>query len=107
MENRPMNDEKWVEERLRALNPGIDWRPNAGAAFAGLQRKDRRRVWQVRSVWSMAMAAAFAVVIVALPSPAKCALVGVGCKRPLTTPVLLAPAVAANPPLVVNYKESG
>ncbi len=101
-----MNDERWVEDRLRALDPQDIWHPNAGAAFAGLQRRDRRRRnWQRRWIWSTAMASTCAVVMLAVPSPAKCALVGMGCPRPVSMPVLLAPAVAANPH--VTYKESG
>jgi protein-disulfide isomerase len=113
-----MNDEQWVEERLRALDPEGDWHPNAGAALAGLQRRDRRRrVWQRGWMWSAAMTSAAAVVMLTLPAPAKCALVGVGCPHPLALPILPVPAVAASPaapasvPAVnypaVNYKESG
>lgn len=101
-----MNDERWVNERLRALDPENDWYPNAGAAFAGLQRRDqRRRRWQRGWFWSTAMASLCAFVMLGLPAPAKCALVRVGCRGPLSMPVLLAPAVAAKPE--VNYKESG
>jgi protein-disulfide isomerase len=106
MENLIMNDEQWVNERLRALDPENDWRPNAGAAFAGLQRRDRRRRgWQRGWFWSTAMASLCAFVMLGLPAPAKCALVRVGCRGPLSMPVLLAPAVTAN--AEVNYKESG
>src|SRR5579863_10389714 len=108
MENRTMNDERWVEERLRALEAGSDWRPNAGAALAGLQRRDlRRRSWQRGWIWSTAMASLGAVVMLALPAPAMCALVGVGCQRPRAAamPILPAPAVAVARP--ANYKQSG
>jgi protein-disulfide isomerase len=104
-----MNDERWVEKRLRALDPGNDWRPNAGAALAGLQRKDRRRrSWQRGWIWSTAMASVGAVVMIALPAPAKCALARVGCTRLPGMPVLplspltakpAAPQVTATPPL--------
>lgn len=101
-----MNDERWVEKRLRALDPGSDWRPNAGAALAELQRRDRRRrSWQRGWVWSTAMASVGAVAMLALPAPAKCALVGVGCQRPRSMPILPAPAVAVVKP--ANYKQSG
>src|ERR1022692_3790185 len=99
MENRSMNDERWVQERLRALDAGNDWRPNAGAALAGLQRRDRRRrSWQRGWIWSTAMASVGAVVMIALPAPAKCALVGVGCQRPRSAamPMLPVPAVAVD-----------
>jgi len=129
-----VNDELWVDERLRTLNPGPNWHPNAGAAFARLQSRGQRRgwhrAWHRGWVWSIAMAAAFAVVIVTLPAPAKCALVGVGCTRtpahpepaqtadkaaPMPIPSGPAPIVTPAPvvipaPLVINeshYKESG
>jgi protein-disulfide isomerase len=137
MENRAMNHERWVEERLRALDPGNDWRPNAGAALAGLRHRDqRRRSWQRGWIWSTAMASVGAVVMIALPAPAKCALARVGCARLSAIPVLpvsplaakpAPPEVAATPalrhavqvakssatapvlnyPVVLNYKESG
>jgi protein-disulfide isomerase len=103
-----MNDERWVDERLRALDPADDWRPNAGAALAGLQRRDRsRRTWRRGWIWSMAMASAGAVLLMALPAPARCALLGVGCLRPGAMRVLPVPAAAVSPAPVVNYKESG
>jgi protein-disulfide isomerase len=113
-----MNDERWVQERLRVLDAGNDWRPNAGVALAGLQRRDRRRrSWQRGWIWSTAMASVGAVVMLALPAPAKCALVGVGCQRPrpAAMQILAAPAVAVDsashtPDTAVkpaNYKQSG
>lgn len=104
-----MNDERWVEERLRALDPGNDWHPNAGAALAGLQRRGKRRQsWQRGWIWSTATVSVGAMLMFALPSPAKCALVGVGCPRPAAMRVLPMPAVAANPSSpVARYKVSG
>jgi len=110
MENRLRNDERWVEERLRALGPADDWHPNAVAALAGLQRKDRRRrSWQRGWMWSAATVSVAVFVTIALPAPAKCALVGVGCPRPGALPILLAPAAAQSKPAPVAaaYKESG
>jgi protein-disulfide isomerase len=110
MENQPLNDELWVKERLRALDAGSDWHPNPGAALAGLRRRDqRRRSWQRGWVWSTAMASAGVILMIALPAPAKCALVGLGCPRFPAMPVLPVPAVAkpSAPALKVNYKESG
>jgi hypothetical protein len=104
MENRIMNDERWVVERLRVLDPGNEWHPNADKAFAGLQRRDRRRrLWQRSWVWSTAMASVAAVVLVALPAPARCAIAGVGCPRPL----LAAPAARAGADFPSAYKEAG
>jgi protein-disulfide isomerase len=92
-----VKDELWAEERLRTLNPSTNWRPNAGAAFAKLRSRDRRRVWQRRCGWSLAMATGLVVAVVAVPAPAKCALLGVGCMRTAITPALLLPAATANP----------
>jgi protein-disulfide isomerase len=117
MNDRLMDDERWVEARLRALDPGDDWRPNSGAALAGLKRRDRsRRNWQRGWIWSAAMASAAAVLMIALPAPAKCALVGAACPRPGAIPLLLSPAVAgatvvgtkgSAPAPQASYKESG
>ncbi|HZL57631.1 MAG TPA: thioredoxin domain-containing protein [Bryobacteraceae bacterium] len=121
-----MNDERWVDARLRALQPANDWSPNANRAFARLRgRQRRRRSW----MWATAMASVAGIVMIALPPEATCAVARVGCRRPATA-VLLAPAVALPPqapqPVVVaksaerpvkavghaltydvNYKESG
>jgi protein-disulfide isomerase len=110
MENRLMNDEQWVNERLRVLGPERNWHPNAGAALAGLQRRDRRRrTWQRGWIWSAAMTSACAAVLLALPAPAKCALAGVACPRPGGVPVLPAPAQLLNQAVnsAANYKASG
>ncbi|MGD1072585.1 MAG: thioredoxin domain-containing protein, partial [Bryobacteraceae bacterium] len=91
---------------------------------AGLQRRDRRRRnWQRGCIWSTAMASVCAVAMIALPAPARCAMLGVSCPRPAVLPVLLRPAVAGDPapqsPVavakasapaptpVLNYKQSG
>jgi protein-disulfide isomerase len=105
-----MNDERWVDERLQALDAGNDWHLNAGAALAGLQRRDgRRRTWQRGWIWSTAMASMGAVVMMALPAPAKCALVGVGCPRPRATMRILPglAVAAAKSAQVESYKQSG
>ena len=95
-----MNDESWVEDRLRALDPGNDWQPDAGKAYVGLQRRDRRRrLWQRSWVWSTVMASVAAAVLIALPTPARCAIVGVGCPRPMLA--------ASASDVTSNYKESG
>ncbi len=100
-----MNDERWVEERLRALDPGDDWQPDADKALAGLQRRERRRrLWQRSWVWSTAMASLAVVVLFALPTPARCAIVGVGCPRPM---LAAAGASRAAGDFTAGYKESG
>ena len=71
MENRNMSDERWIDGRLRALDPPGSWSPNAHAALARLHRRDRlRRSW----VGAVAVASVACVVLVALPARATCAL---------------------------------
>jgi protein-disulfide isomerase len=97
--------ENWGDERLQALDTGNDWRPNAGAALAELHRRDQRRRSRQRGwMWSTAMASVCAVVMMALPAPAKCALVGVGCQRARAVALPILPQLAA---AAVNYKQSG
>lgn len=56
--------ERWVDGRLAALDPGIDWRPNTGKALARLQeRHGHNRRW----AWAAAMAAAACLGAVAFP----------------------------------------
>ncbi len=101
-----MNDERWVGERLRALDGESRWRPNAAAALADIYRREkRRRVWQRGGIWSVAMASTCAAVMFALPAPARCALTGIGCRGSVAGPVSLAPAAALRP--AAGYKESG
>ena len=106
MEKRNVNDERWVADRFRTLDPANDWSPNPGGALARLHAKDRRRRnWRRSSVWSTAAASVAAIALFALPSPARCAITGLGCVRPATL-VLLAPAVSKPAP-AANYKETG
>lgn len=101
MENRIMNDDLWVQKRLRELETNADWNPNAAFAFARLKRRQlQRRTWRRRWIWSVAAAMCAAVMIMALPAPATCALLGAGCERPLEVPEMPAirlPAVPATP----------
>jgi protein-disulfide isomerase len=110
MENRIMNDDEWVNQRLQALDEASPWQPNPAAALAGLRRRDgKRRVWRRRWMWSAATTSLCAAVLLGLPAPAKCALVGVGCRGTMAS-VLLAPAVAAKASAAAEpakYKESG
>jgi len=98
-----MNDEQWVDRRMESLDPAAEWHPNAAVALAGLRRRDGRRRRRQRGwMFSFATVAMFAVVMLGLPAPAKCALAGVGCKG-------IAPAVVgtAGGHGVAGYKESG
>jgi protein-disulfide isomerase len=100
-----MNDERWVEARLRALDAENEWQPNAAAAFAGLQRRDRRRrIWQRSWAWSTAMATVAVGALIVLPAPARCAIVGVGCPRPMVAPGV---AKAVGNAVSADYKQSG
>ncbi len=100
-----MNDERWVEERLRVLDSGDDWCPDTAKALSGLQRRDRRRrLWQRSWVWSTAMASVAAIVLIALPAPARCAIAGVGCPRPMFAAAAATRTGADTPS---TYKESG
>ena len=97
-----MNDEQWVNRRMQSLDAAADFRINPAGALAGLKRREaRRRGWQRGGMWSFAMVATLAVVMLGLPAPARCALAGVGCRG-------IAPAVAENAThSVANYKEQG
>src|SRR5215470_7770063 len=55
MENRELNDNRWVEERLGRLEPSNDWRPDPERGLARV--RDRRRIARFRrrmGVWSTA-----------------------------------------------------
>jgi protein-disulfide isomerase len=106
MENRNLNDERWVADRLRTLDPANDWNPIPAGALARLHRRDRRhRNWQRSWIWSTAAASTTVIAMFALPTPARCAITGFGCARPATL-LLAAPAVS-KPVRAANYKESG
>ena len=119
-----MNDESWVAARLRSLDPPRDWKPNSAAALAGIRRREnRRRVWARSWAWTAATICVIGIVLTGLPSPAKCAVLGLGCPNiapaaqkalPVTaahpTPFTSAPpkpAVAPSAPRASNYKELG
>ena len=107
-----MNDEQWVAERLRALDPGREWQPNVTRLSGDYSGGDRRRrVWQRGWAWSTGMVAAAVMVLAALPSPARCAMVGVGCPRPaVAVPCWTAGrggCSRAGSAVNTRYKESG
>jgi protein-disulfide isomerase len=97
MEDRESNVERWVGDRLSALQPASDWQPDTARAYAALRPFDRKmhRQRQKRVV----AAAAFAVVCLAalLVEAPKAYCAGPGCSNPSTPP----PAAPG------NFKESG
>lgn len=100
-----MDDNRWAEERLSALDPPAAWRPDSLAAFARLRRRDapRRRWWLWASVSAMAAAAGMLVLVISTAPPACANPLGCrdggGSARPpaRTNAVVTAPA----------YKQSG
>jgi protein-disulfide isomerase len=78
MENRELNDNRWVEERLGRLEPSSDWRPDP---VRGLVRvRERRRIARFRrrvGIWS---AAAGTVIITGLLFSPACE--AAGCTTP-------------------------
>ena len=63
-----MNDERWVNARLRALEPGDAWRPDVERAYERFTR--RRRVVAIR-LWSAAgLAAAVVATLVVISETA-------------------------------------
>jgi protein-disulfide isomerase len=75
-----MDDERWVNARLRALEPSPAWRPDATRAWERFTR--RRRVMAIR-LWSAAGLAAAAVAglaIISATAPWACAQ-PLGCEQ--------------------------
>ena len=70
-----MNDEEFVTARLHALEPADDWSPQPAAAWARLEQRPRRR-----SLWA-ALSAAAALILIAIPTPARCSIASAGCPR--------------------------
>jgi protein-disulfide isomerase len=109
MENHNLNEERWVEECLRALDPITDWAPDAARAhrrLLGRQRvhKNIRRA----SFWAVAASMAAAFTLVVLPAPARYAMTGLGCSRervpvaPVSAPASAPPQVAISKPAVFS-----
>ena len=96
------NNNQWVEERLRALDPPSAWKPDATAALGKVRERDKVYRRQ-RARWiGSAMAASLCCVAILL-TPARCAF-GV-CRNPdLASP---APEAAADSVVNSSFKQSG
>lgn len=109
MDNRDFNNERWVDECLLALDPVTGWTPDGARAHARLLGKQRVRANIHRaSFCAVAACVIGALTLVALPSPARCAMTGLGCSRG-NLPVAPAVATATLPKsgVAANYKQEG
>jgi hypothetical protein len=71
MEHEEMDVNRWVDERLSALDLPGDWRPDSPAAFAKLQQRSapaRRRWWLWAAVSAAAAAACAGALLMTTPS---------------------------------------
>jgi protein-disulfide isomerase len=109
MDNRDLNDERWVDECLLALDPVSGWTPDPERAHARLLGKQRLRTKIHRASFCAVAACVIGVLtLLALPAPARCAMTGLGCSRG-SVPVApaLATATASKSAVAVNYKQQG
>lgn len=96
-----MNDEPWVNARLRALEPSPAWQPDAARAWERFAR--RRRVIAMR-LWSAAGLAAAAVAglaVISATAPRACAKPR-GCEQ---APGAMAVAVAMAPAKLLSPEQ--
>jgi protein-disulfide isomerase len=104
MENRDVNLERWMENRLAALQEPAGWQPDSGRAFSAMRKLDgtmKRRRRKRILLMAASMAAGLAVLLLEAPK-AYCA--GSGCAAPkidhtlaITPPVQPAPAAEPRP----------
>ncbi len=67
-------DNQWVEERMAALEPAGEWRPDANRGLARLRaRAGSRFTFESRWVWSAAMATAGLLALLTLSASSSCA----------------------------------
>jgi protein-disulfide isomerase len=107
MEHEEMDVNRWVDERLSALDLPGDWRPDSPAAFAKLQQRSapaRRRWWLWAAVSAAAAAACAGALLMTTPS---------ACANPLGCTPSGKPA-AGTPAAVIetrdrkpDFKQSG
>jgi hypothetical protein len=92
MENREMNNQQWVNERLAVLDPANKWQPDIASAFTKMRRK-RGHSHQTGWTWGAVAAIAGCALLLALPTRGDCAqpLFGVVC---LNRAAASAPALA-------------
>jgi len=81
-----MDVSRWADERLSSLEPSDDWRPDAAAAFARLERREApvRRKWWLWATLSATAAAACAVLLL-VSTPSACAN-PLGCSQTAAPP---------------------
>jgi protein-disulfide isomerase len=123
MEDREMNDNRWVDERLATLNTAREWRPNAAKAMVQLeQRKRAARSRRRRWFWATVAAVGISIGALLMPVSGACAPPPAACshllwetvfrmKAPVTagpstpsTEGLPAPALSDSPPVNPNPK---
>lgn len=113
-DQRQLNTEDFVDQRLAALAPPEGWRPNQTRALVQLQERDRRhRLARKRWMWITAAASVACLGILAAPASCEAASAPT-CRRPfaaqlwsaLFPPPRLAPAAAAALPLP-HFREAG
>ena len=70
-----MDVNRWVDERLSALDPPGDWRPDSSAAWTKLRRRERppRHRWWLWATVSAAAAAAVCAGLLLVSAPSACA----------------------------------
>jgi protein-disulfide isomerase len=78
MENRELNDNRWVEERMGRLEPSSDWRPDPERGLVLV--RERRRIAGFRRRVGMWSAAAGTVIITGLLFSPACE--AAGCTTP-------------------------
>jgi protein-disulfide isomerase len=89
MEHDEMDVNRWVDDRLSALDPPGDWRPDSSAAFVKLQHRSAppRRWWLWAAVSAAAAAACAGVFLMTAPpacaNPLGCTPAGKPAGAPL------------------------
>jgi protein-disulfide isomerase len=106
-----MNVNRWVDDRLAALDDGREWRPEIPQARARLRDLDRRA--RIKRRWAWATATAACLGLLAFIQPRACAMPR-GCFQratentaPPAAVVLQAVPPATKTRATINYKESG
>jgi len=82
MENNDRKTARWVDERLAALDPAADFRPDPAKALSRVEARGRR-YRTVRRRWFWAAAAAVVVALMALAAPVPCRAASRSCVQPM------------------------